>query len=459
VRGHILDTVTTTTTTPSATPNSARSTRTTLRDLARIPGGGRYLLSAAVEALTSGLLRPFVVIYAITIGLDTTQAGVALTAGMLLGLAAIPLVGYWIDTGARRAPPVASLLVRAGGAATLALFPDAPGFVVGTALIGIATQVAPPATNALVAALTGDRHRTVALAAGRSIRNAGLGSGALLATALVAGGPGVLRWLAVATAIGSQLGAAALITVPLHRADPPGHLSDCPADAGGCPNLPRRAADGHRARCRLHAVGVLRRRARSRPTGDARPNTACLAGVVVGHLRRQYRLGDRSAGDRGGRPVGTVPSDRPRRLGTGPRRVVPRLLARRRLGRPARRDRRRRRRPAVHHGRDPLHRQQRAAGDRIGAHAAHWPCTRSLAAQLRPGPRRRPDHHYRATRHQCGGSVGATDRGDPAERRRDRPVRSCRASACTTSATRTRRLPSTAVWISRSSASGLATRT
>src|SRR6185369_2607994 len=184
------------------------SIRATLRDLARIPGGGRYLLSAAVEALTSGLLRPFVVIYAITIGLDTTQAGVALTAGMLLGLAAIPLVGYWIDTGARRAPSVASLLVRAGGAATLALFPDVPGFVIGTALIGIGTQVAPLATNALIAALTGDRHRPAALAAGRSIRNAGLGSGALLATVLVAGGPDVIRWLAVATAIGSALGAA-----------------------------------------------------------------------------------------------------------------------------------------------------------------------------------------------------------------------------------------------------------
>lgn len=220
MRGHILVTVTTTTTV-TATPTADGSTRTTLRELARIPGGGSFLLSAAVDALTSGLLRPFVVIYAIGIGLPATRAGVALTAGMTLGLAAIPLVGRWIDTGARRAPLVASLLVRAAGAATLALFPDVPGFVVGTALIGIGTQVAPPATNALVAALTGDRHRAAALAAGRSIRNAGVGTGALLATALVAGGPGVIRWLAVAMAIGSTVGAAPLIALPLRRADPP----------------------------------------------------------------------------------------------------------------------------------------------------------------------------------------------------------------------------------------------
>ena len=220
VNDRILDTMTTATTTRSATPKRTGSTGTTLRDLARIPGGGRYLLSAAVEALTSGLLRPFVVIYAITIGLNTTRAGVALTAGMLAGLAAIPLVGYWIDTGARRAPAVASLLVRAGGATTLALFPNVPGFVIGTALIGIGTQVAPPATSALVAALADGRHRTAALAAGRSIRNAGLGTGALLATALVASGPGVIRWLALATAIGSAIGAAVLVTVPLHAANP-----------------------------------------------------------------------------------------------------------------------------------------------------------------------------------------------------------------------------------------------
>lgn len=212
---------TTTTAAASATPDSAAPTRTTLRELARIPGGGRYLLSAAVEALTSGLLRPFVVIYAIRIGLPTTGAGVALTAGMLLGLAAIPLVGRWIDTGVRRAPSAASLLARAAGALTLAVFTDVPGFVIGTALIGIGTQVAPPATNALLGTLTGERHRAAALAAVRSIRNAGVGGGALLATALVTGGVGVIRWLAVAMAIGSALGAGTLMTVPLRRADPP----------------------------------------------------------------------------------------------------------------------------------------------------------------------------------------------------------------------------------------------
>jgi MFS family permease len=202
-------------------PSGTESTRTTLRALVRIPGGARYTLSAAVESLTSGLLRPFVVIYAVTIGLDPLPAGVALTAGMLVGLVAVPLAGRWIDTGALRAPSIAALLVRATGAGCLVLFHGVAGFAIGAVLIGVGTQVAPPANNALVAALAGVRHRAAALAAARSIRNAGLGAGALLATALVAGGPGVIGRLSLGMAAGCALGAAVLATVPVRRADAP----------------------------------------------------------------------------------------------------------------------------------------------------------------------------------------------------------------------------------------------
>ena len=65
------------------------TTRTTLRELVRIPGGGRYALSATVEAATSGMLRPFIVIYAMLIGLHARQVGMTLTAGMLAGLGAV----------------------------------------------------------------------------------------------------------------------------------------------------------------------------------------------------------------------------------------------------------------------------------------------------------------------------------------------------------------------------------
>lgn len=197
------------------------TTRTTLRELVRIPGGGRYALSASVEAATSGMLRPFIVIYAVLIGLSAWQAGVALTVGMLAGLGAVPLAGKWIDCGARRAPAVAALLVRAAGSLLLALLPGIAGFVIGAVLIGIGTQIAPLANSALVASLTSPGQRAAALAAGRSLRNAGLGAGALLGTLLVAGGPETLRWLALATALGCTFGAAVIARVRLPQQGAP----------------------------------------------------------------------------------------------------------------------------------------------------------------------------------------------------------------------------------------------
>ncbi|MGX7670251.1 MFS transporter [Plantactinospora sp. DSM 117369] len=197
------------------------TTRTTLRELVRIPGGGRYALSATVEAATSGMLRPFIVIYAVLIGLSAWQAGMTLTVGMLAGLGAVPLAGWWIDHGARRAPAVAALLVRAVGSLLLALVPGIAGFAIGAVLIGVGTQIAPPTNSALVAALAGPAQRTAALAAGRSLRNAGLGAGALLGTVLVASGPEVLRWLALATALGCAFGAAVIARVPLPHQDVP----------------------------------------------------------------------------------------------------------------------------------------------------------------------------------------------------------------------------------------------
>ena len=75
-----------------------------------------------------------------------------LTAGMLAGLGAVPLAGWWIDRGARRAPAAAALLVRAVGSLLLALVPGIAGFAIGAVLIGVGTQIAPPTNSALVAA-------------------------------------------------------------------------------------------------------------------------------------------------------------------------------------------------------------------------------------------------------------------------------------------------------------------
>ncbi|WP_344625409.1 MFS transporter [Kitasatospora arboriphila] len=198
--------------------------------LLSIAGGRRYGLAVLVDALGAGLLRPFLLLYGVgVIGLGVGTAGLALSAGMLAGLAAVPLTGRWIDRGARSLPVAATLLVRAAGVAVLLVASGAAGFTAAAVLLGIGSQAFPTAHAAVVAALTDGRLRDAALAAGRALRNAGLGVGALAATAATAGGTGALRTLALATALACLLAAGLVwslrLTVP-----PAAARQDTPVD-------------------------------------------------------------------------------------------------------------------------------------------------------------------------------------------------------------------------------------
>jgi hypothetical protein len=177
--------------------------------LLRVAGGARYATAVVVDALGTGLLRPFLLLYAVTVlGLSAGRAGLALSLGLLAGLAVLPLTGRWIDRGARSLPVAATLLVRAGGVLVLLLTHGAVGFTLAAVLLGTGSQSWPTAHAATVATLVDGRVRDAALAAGRSLRNAGLGAGALIATMAVAGGAGALRTLAVVTAVGCVVAAA-----------------------------------------------------------------------------------------------------------------------------------------------------------------------------------------------------------------------------------------------------------
>ncbi|MCG6498214.1 MFS transporter [Kitasatospora sp. A2-31] len=192
-------------------------------------GGRRYAAALLVDALGAGLLRPFLLLYGIgVLHLGAGAAGLALSAGMLAGLLVLPLTGRWIDRGARSLPAAATLLVRAAGSAAL-LGADGPvGFTAAAVLLGIGSQSWPATHAAVVSTLTTGRTRDAALAAGRTLRNAGLGAGALLATLAVAGGTGAVRALAALTA-GACL-VAALLVHSLRVTGP--SVSAAPATAG-----------------------------------------------------------------------------------------------------------------------------------------------------------------------------------------------------------------------------------
>ncbi|MFJ4784520.1 MFS transporter [Streptomyces sp. NPDC088794] len=110
------------------------------------------------------------------------------------------------------------------------------GYTVAAVLLGIGVQSWPAAHAAVVAALTDDRQRDAALAAARSLRNAGLGAGALIATVAVAGGTGALRVLALVTVVGYLVAAVLVGSVRIDTDGPGGSGSergDVPPVGGG----------------------------------------------------------------------------------------------------------------------------------------------------------------------------------------------------------------------------------
>ncbi|MEU6198685.1 MFS transporter [Streptomyces sp. NPDC047061] len=207
------------------------------RALVRASGGPRYAVALAVDALGTGLLRPFLLLYGVTVlRLSAPATGIAMTAGIVVGLACMPAVGRWLDRGARSTVVAASMLVRVVGVALLLATPAGHVRLFATAalFLGIGNQAWPAAHAALVATVAHGRERDAALAAGRALRNAGLGVGALLATACLAGGTTALRALAAVTGLAYLAAAALAWSVHLHTqpaAAPPEDGADGPAPA------------------------------------------------------------------------------------------------------------------------------------------------------------------------------------------------------------------------------------
>lgn len=222
---------------PSATSAMATTTKIQPRALVRACGGPRYAVALAVDALGTGLLRPFLLLYGMTVlRLSAPTTGIGMTAGVVVGLVCMPAVGRWLDRGARSTVVAASMLVRVLGVALLLATPTGNVWLFATAalFLGIGNQAWPAAHAALVATVAHGRERDAALAGGRALRNAGLGVGALLATACMAGGTTALQALAAVTGLAYLTAAALAWSVHVHAhpaaaADPAKDRADGPA--------------------------------------------------------------------------------------------------------------------------------------------------------------------------------------------------------------------------------------
>ena len=223
---------------------AAESGKVRLGAIVRASGGPRYAVAIVVDAVGTGMLRPFLLLYGIDVlRLAPPVAGLAMTAGVVAGLVGTPLMGRWLDHGVRSAAVAAAMFVRVIGTALLLAAPAGTSatvwvFVLASLVSGVGNQTSNVARAALVATVSAGRERDAALAASYSVRNAGLGLGALVATAGLAGGTAVLRELAVGT-VAAYLVATALTGSVRVRADRRAGVVPDAASGAGVPRMGR----------------------------------------------------------------------------------------------------------------------------------------------------------------------------------------------------------------------------
>ncbi|MGL5859410.1 MAG: MFS transporter [Angustibacter sp.] len=172
----------------------------------------RYLCGMAVDATGAGMYLPLSLLYFHHVtGLPFERVGLLLTGGALFALVGNPIAGSLVDVLGPRAVVVGGYLVRAAGFASYPLVDSAATMFLAVALVAIGDGSFPPAIQSLVAQIARGAERDGLLAAQRSLRNAGLGVGGMVAAgALGLGSDAAYTVIVLGTAV-AYLVAAAII--------------------------------------------------------------------------------------------------------------------------------------------------------------------------------------------------------------------------------------------------------
>jgi MFS family permease len=160
------------------------------------PGGDRHQLSPsavrqywtcmAIDCVGYGMYLPLSLLFFHQVtGLSLTRAGLILTVASLLGMSSNALAGALVDRYGARAVLAGGYLVRAAGFGAYALVTNQAEMLVTTTLVAFGTCSFQPAIQAFIADIARGAIRDRMIAAQRSIRNAGLGAGALIASAVI----------------------------------------------------------------------------------------------------------------------------------------------------------------------------------------------------------------------------------------------------------------------------------
>ena len=188
----------------------------------------RVLVGACVDAVGTGFVLPFVVIYLHEVRhISLAAAGAIVAVNGIVGLAAIPVYGVLIDRlGAKR------VLLASLGLAFLGALGFAAANSVATAsaamtVAGLGNAGFWPASQALIGALVPSRERHHFFALNFVVLNLGIGLGGLAAAALVRPGhPGTYELLFVINALTFAVDALILAPVQVPAAAPDEHPTE-----------------------------------------------------------------------------------------------------------------------------------------------------------------------------------------------------------------------------------------
>ncbi|MEU8174821.1 MFS transporter [Microbispora hainanensis] len=177
----------------------------------------RYMAGMVVDSTGSGMYLPLSLLFFHHVtGLPIERVGVIMTAAALFSLVANPIAGVLVDRFGARAVVVGGYLVRAVGFAAYPLVDSPLTMFLAVALVALGDGSYPPSIQSFVAAIARGADRDRLLAAQRSLRNAGLGAGGLIAgAALGLGSEAAYRVIVLVSAAAFAGAALILRTIPV----------------------------------------------------------------------------------------------------------------------------------------------------------------------------------------------------------------------------------------------------
>ena len=172
----------------------------------------RYLFAMAVDAIGSGMYLPLSLLYFHrTTGAPLTRVGALLTTAAVIGLVSNPLTGILVDRLGARRVVIGGYLLRAAAFACYPLVHSELPLLVVVTVVALCDAAFSPSVQSFVAEISRGAERDRLIAAQRSLRNAGLGAGGLIAGAALALGDDAAYDAIVLVAAVTFAGAAALV--------------------------------------------------------------------------------------------------------------------------------------------------------------------------------------------------------------------------------------------------------